>query len=632
MGDQHSNNNNGALIPPGGLEVSTILPTYTGGEESFVWFGLVLLATKTKERNLTALITLLHLVVRMFLLNHYSSANSTSPSTQYFRRQQQQQQQQQQRNNNTHNQRCDDGDGMAASIVLVPVLLQSIYSAGMHHHHHHHHHQDDQSLLQESINVLGQQLQLYAFSISIALPFVWQPYRFKWLLIPIVVVVVMAMYRYLFLSHYTHDYNYPINNMWWQTKIAQQFVFVASWMIFYASLPVAKSLHQVFTKGEWIMVTSLMAVATTELIIQEKTLDRPKEGDDDNSIHHQLVSTSLLLGSGLAFATVDLVMSLFSSLRNHLLFKLVYLATIPVACIELALWLYASAILDVNNHQNFHYPRSLFWLLDFLSKSEEPMVMGYKQQQQQAFMVPRFYWLLYWMVILAIAIPLAPSSSSSSSKHSVVLTRKWFHFIAILLFTPVTLAAPQLQSLSYAIAVALLLLIECIRHDLPFIQRFYATYLDTAKGEGAGKSMVISHLALIVGCAAPLWLTEIIVGNSYSNNDNNYSMNVLTALWGVLTLGVGDAMGAVVGTTVGRIRWGYGRTVEGSLAMWLSMMFACYLILHLLAVSKEQAQELLPVCALAVTLLTLLEAFTLQLDNLILPLAGVAVLFLQSIF
>jgi hypothetical protein len=50
-----------------------------------------------------------------------------------------------------------------------------------------------------------------------------------------------------------------------------------------------------------------------------------------------------------------------------------------------------------------------------------------------------------------------------SKTHAIVLARKRVHGIAVLLFARVTLAAAQLLSLSYAIALAISMLLECDR-------------------------------------------------------------------------------------------------------------------------------------------------------------------------
>jgi dolichol kinase len=130
-------------------------------------------------------------------------------------------------------------------------------------------------------------------------------------------------------------------------------------------------------------------------------------------------------------------------------------------------------------------------------------------------------------------------------------------------------------------------------------------------------------------------------------------LQLAAPLAGLLVLGVGDAMAAAVGVSLGRRRWpGGNKTVEGSLAAVVSMLLAlCALgwlmgwvegfqertqlglgtawehgwaqggqAVWALVAGAGAAEEWLRVAGCTV-LVCLLEAFTLQIDNLFLPLA-----------
>jgi dolichol kinase len=172
------------------------------------------------------------------------------------------------------------------------------------------------------------------------------------------------------------------------------------------------------------------------------------------------------------------------------------------------------------------------------------------------------------------------------------------------------------MSLSYAIAVCVLIVLETLRRDLPWIQSFYTTFIDDRKDDGS--HIIVSHMFLILGCAAPLWINE----STHNNNSSpKYSSSLLLSLFGVVCIGIGDAMGAIVGKGMGKHKWGKNqRTMEGSLAMWSSMMLAGKCICY----SNREFWALL----VATTFTTVLEAFTVQLDNLALPLAGSAIMLL----
>lgn len=234
--------------------------------------------------------------------------------------------------------------------------------------------------------------------------------------------------------------------------------------------------------------------------------------------------------------------------------------------------------------------------------------------------------------------------------------------IAILLFTPVLLVAPQLLSLALGVAWAVLMVLECVRHDWIMLNQFYARYLDLNKDGGSDNSavvvvvdaatqsqrngtgsiayettasvtatttsqtrdsvVIVSHMALIVGCAAPLWIAEWVLVDD--RNGGEEILNLFLSTWGILSLGVGDSMGALVGCRLGRLKWwgtANNKTMEGSLAMFISMALVCG---GVWGSSSSHAVVWVP----TVLYVTLLEAFTRQIDNLVLPLAGATIILL----
>ena len=63
----------------------------------------------------------------------------------------------------------------------------------------------------------------------------------------------------------------------------------------------------------------------------------------------------------------------------------------------------------------------------------------------------------------------------------------------------------------------------------------------------------------------------------------------LLPLWGVLSLGIGDAAGAIVVTWFGKTQWQprspNPKTLQGSAAMWISLMVSCLVLEY--AVSND---------------------------------------------
>jgi dolichol kinase len=161
------------------------------------------------------------------------------------------------------------------------------------------------------------------------------------------------------------------------------------------------------------------------------------------------------------------------------------------------------------------------------------------------------YWgLVYWVaVLIVVSIPTYCLFSLPSGTISVVVTQKWFHLIAILLLGPITWQFPELMSFGYAIAACVLLVCETVRRDLPVLQSFYVTFLDDHKDDGS--HIIVSHLFLILGCAGPLWISESIFDRTLRSPSS-----VLLAELGVILIGIGDSMGAVIGKGIGKHRWG----------------------------------------------------------------------------
>lgn len=320
------------------------------------------------------------------------------------------------------------------------------------------------------------------------------------------------------------------------------------------------------TQGEFFLVRGLAAIAVTECWIQ---------------LEHDMFACTAI--AGVVGCTLSCGVVHYRMTKALLLLRLLFIAVGTLGTVEAMFWWRGIDAYD--------FPRCLHWIwFDFLLKSEST---------EYALELPRAVWLIYWGIVMLITIPLAPGSHIRP-----ILARKWFHFVAIVLFVPSTLLAPQMQSLSYAVALCVLMIMEPLRRDVPLLNAFYRTYLDASKQE-SDEETIISHMALIVGCAAPLWLWQW----QGSSTDTRH-----VALWGVWVLGAGDSMAAIAGTRFGRHRWGdQKRTVEGSMAMALVLFIVTF-------------QHASGKMTLAIALATLLEAFTLQLDNIVLPLVGYVIL------
>jgi len=336
---------------------------------------------------------------------------------------------------------------------------------------------------------------------------------------------------------------------------------IYSIVLHYYSLAGCSNLQGVFTKGEFKLVSTIGGITLIRGLIWIPT--DPKDV-------YLLVAVAGVTGTLLGCKVASL-------LSNSLFTRLPFLMGIPLLLVELNLYKMDS--------QRLPKPLCLYWLVDFLLQVEGTC--------------PRYYFLIYWALVLAVFLPLSPSNFKFP-----VIARKWFHGIAILLFLPPTYDDPMFMSLVYAIAMCVLMVIEHVRRMTPF-NCVYIRYLDVDKD--TAEKVVISPITLIAGCAIPCWMSAIM-GIDRTNG---------LALFGILVLGVGDSMAAIVGTHYGKTKWGRKRSVEGSLAMLMSMFAICW------ACGRED-------WTIAVIVSTILEALTCQTDNLVLPLTGATVVMIQS--
>jgi hypothetical protein len=185
----------------------------------------------------------------------------------------------------------------------------------------------------------------------------------------------------------------------------------------------------------------------------------------------------------------------------------------------------------------------------------------------------------------------------------------------------------------------------------------------TAEGGKRVRKLELSHISLLLGCAAPIWLYAHLLGgitsthNSYAERTaavlpkkiSGYLLLSLLPYAGLATLGMGDAAAAVVGKLYGRYYWrkllpagwievGNARTVEGSLVCFATTVAFCAVVLYWQyqsmreLMSSEMASEIeralfhggdgfkiLMVVVVSAAVVTLAEAVTTLNDNVLLP-------------
>ncbi|KZO89897.1 hypothetical protein CALVIDRAFT_547708 [Calocera viscosa TUFC12733] len=213
----------------------------------------------------------------------------------------------------------------------------------------------------------------------------------------------------------------------------------------------------------------------------------------------------------------------------------------------------------------------------------------------------------------AIQSPVTASSSvtemlDAADKHVPTLglnaRRKFFHALAVFMFLPGITIDPAFSHLSFSAAFALFTFAEYVRYFAlyPFgaaVHVFLSEFLDHRDSGTA----ILSHFYLLTGCAGSVWLE---------------GPKPILELTGVLLLGVGDALASIIGRKIGKHRWSSvsGKSLEGSAALAVSV----WLFAVLLRVSGIVDPFSVWKYGSAIILGSLLEALSMQNDNLVLPL------------
>ncbi|KAJ7385455.1 hypothetical protein OS493_016539 [Desmophyllum pertusum] len=219
----------------------------------------------------------------------------------------------------------------------------------------------------------------------------------------------------------------------------------------------------------------------------------------------------------------------------------------------------------------------------------------------------------YWLCIVLVAVGfVAWQSRQPTSSASTTITRKCFHLLALAIYIPGVIYEPYLTHLASSVAVAAFIFIEYIRlyRIGPFGESIHSA-LQVFLDEKDSGPLILTHVYLLLGFAMPLWIYPV----DYLKPDSTGCKLALYS--GILALGIGDTMASVIGKKLGRYRWpGSLKTVEGTLAGIISQLLFLW-TLHYTGLLWLPRERWLPVSA-AVTVGSLLEAWTSQIDNIVL--------------
>ncbi|KXJ11908.1 Dolichol kinase [Exaiptasia diaphana] len=218
----------------------------------------------------------------------------------------------------------------------------------------------------------------------------------------------------------------------------------------------------------------------------------------------------------------------------------------------------------------------------------------------------RYYLVGYWSCIVLLSIMIVVSKNWNNTQTTTV-TRKYFHVLAIAVFLPGIMLESKLTHLAASVALAAFIFIEYVRLGRiePFgdlIHHSLQVFLD----EKDSGNVILTHVYLLFGCAIPIWLYPVYPERS----------SALAMYSGVLSLGVGDTLASLVGKKYGQNNWpGSNKTLEGTMAG----LMAQFIFIGLLSRTGVVRVVNWVATALCVAACSLLEAWTSQIDNLVLP-------------
>ncbi|KAI9018018.1 hypothetical protein CLU79DRAFT_762670 [Phycomyces nitens] len=264
----------------------------------------------------------------------------------------------------------------------------------------------------------------------------------------------------------------------------------------------------------------------------------------------------------------------------------------------------------------------IVWTLEFVFMSPSRLFLS-------------LYWafsvvatVVVWVLVLDFTPQPAQKPFFKSGGEEKVLTsalnkkRKLFHALAVVMFLPGVLFEPMFLKLAFGVALALFIYLEYLRYFAiwPYGKSLHMFLTEFIDNRDLGP-VILSHIYLLIGCASTVWLD---------------SPHILASVSGILALGFGDAAASLVGKSVGRLRWkGTKKTVEGTIAYIVTVLISSWFVVQtfrLLAI--EGSAQLMTgekewfMYTIMVTMTGLLEAFSTQNDNIIIPLYMFALILL----
>lgn len=217
-------------------------------------------------------------------------------------------------------------------------------------------------------------------------------------------------------------------------------------------------------------------------------------------------------------------------------------------------------------------------------------------------------------VLLLLLACVAVSWQLKRNVKGTTAARKMFHVLIILVYVPGLLYQCHFLYIASVVIMAVFAILELARVIKLWpvddtLEMSVKIFIDE---QDAG-NVALTPIYLLIGCSLPLW-----IHNSPCDLTGSTESEIIPLLAGVLSVGIGDMFASVIGSKMGRFKWENSiKTVEGTLASIVAQGIFIYglFLLELIHLDLKEAA----LCGIAVISNALVETFTDQVDNLVLP-------------
>lgn len=227
----------------------------------------------------------------------------------------------------------------------------------------------------------------------------------------------------------------------------------------------------------------------------------------------------------------------------------------------------------------------------------------------------RVYIVIFYMT-MSVATILAVKLQIGSSEQASTRVRKIFHILIVLVYIPGLIFECTFLYLASGVALAAFSVLDMIRLlKIPPLAGVLADAFATLHDDKDAGNVALTPFCLLIGCSLPLWINPC----PCSEVDNAAGFNMIPMLAGILSVGIGDTSASVFGSKFGKHKWsGSNRSIEGSLAFVLSQSIVLVPLYLFNLTPPDVLGVILSLSAIVIT--AGVEAFTDQIDNLVLPL------------